>query len=610
MADVHLPAHGRTRARSFVRIRPRIRFGSHRPDVRVYERIRGRIPGGHLPDQVDRLPIGRGRPLPARLVPAPVISAQPRPVHQRIEKIDRRHARGPVDCTQGFDATTVFIQPAGHVARQTVQLFEETVAERRRLAQLCVGKLPGREGKADRVRQGIGLFIVGDDVEVRAQSPSGMGLEQGVFIERIERQVRLLERGLKGSGDGLDPDQHGHVPVRISPLPPPAEGPHHGIRLGLRRRARAYPDRVAGAAGRGLYGTNGLFESVHVVGNDAGGTGYDVRPAPVIRPQGVDRGARIPPPERTDVLGVGTGEGVDHLVVIAHGEQVVQRKGEQPEHQELDGGEVLDLVHHDRIEAMLVKGPGPGVGEQDFHGAEQLLVKGHQGLLVHEAFDFGTDPADLAPVESFDLPAPFISAYGYQRSPVQGSRFLACDHEMFREGMGDVRKVPCEVLSEHPPEQRRQSSRQGLFGNDSESGVRTVRRLSADLVPQAVQRTDVHVREPRIRVYTFGHHLARGLVEDHAQYPGRLDAAPHGFHHPPRQHPGLARARGRQGEHHAGPWFQAPGLFPGQPGFRIGRPADGPVTPSGKDRTNPVDAHAGIAHDLTPAEPDDVSYAG
>ena len=51
---------------------------------------------------------------------------------------------------------------------------------------------------------------------------------------------------------------------------------------------------------------------------------------PVVRAQGVDLRARIPPLKRADVLGVRPGEGVDHLVVITHREQVVQGQGEQP----------------------------------------------------------------------------------------------------------------------------------------------------------------------------------------------------------------------------------------------------------------------------------------
>ena len=145
--------------------------------------------------------------------------------------------------------------------------------------------------------------------------------------------------------------------------------------------------------------------------------GYDVRPAPVIRAQGVDRRARIPPLKRADVLGVRPGEGVDHLVVVAHREQVVQGQGEQPEHQELHGGEVLDLVHEDRIEAVLVDPTRNGMLQEDFHGPEQLLVKGHQGFRVHPAIHFIAYPARLVTIEPFDLDTGVVPAEGNQRSP-------------------------------------------------------------------------------------------------------------------------------------------------------------------------------------------------
>ena len=220
------------------------------------------------------------------------------------------------------------------------------------------------------MRQGIGPFAMSDDVEPGACGPSGVGLVQRPFIDRVEGQARLPERGLQGRRDGLDPDQHGHVRVGISHFSPPAYRAYRDLRFRFQRRASVDPDRIPVRADLNLHGTDWLFETVHVVGNDARGPVYDLRPAPVVLAQGVDHRARIPPLKRADVLGVRTGEGIDHLVVVAHGKQVVQRQGEQPEHQELDGGEILDLVHQDRIEAVLVHGTRPGVGEQDFHGAE------------------------------------------------------------------------------------------------------------------------------------------------------------------------------------------------------------------------------------------------
>ena len=66
---------------------------------------------------------------------------------------------------------------------------------------------------------------------------------------------------------------------------------------------------------------------------------------------------------------------------------------------------------------MLVDRTRSGMLQEDFHGAEQLLVKGHQGFLIHPAIHFLADSVRLAPVESFDLDTGVVPADGKQRSP-------------------------------------------------------------------------------------------------------------------------------------------------------------------------------------------------
>ena len=202
---------------------------------------------------------------------------------------------------------------------------------------------------------------------------------------------------------------------------------------------------------------------------------------------------------------------------------------------------------------------------------------------------------------------------------------------MLGEGIERGGGVLLEIRLQHLPEQIGQSARQCLFGNDAVARVGAARRLPADLVTQAVQRADMDAWQSGVAVYTLGHHFTRCLVEDHTQYPAGFYSAPNGFHHPARQHPRLAGTRRGEGEYHAGPGVQTHGLFPGQARTRV-RHADrrlvspaGSTTaacstsaagstsqadstsPSRQRRSNLFNTRIEIVHDITPAEPYDLS---
>src|SRR5664280_1800576 len=66
---------------------------------------------------------------------------------------------------------------------------------------------------------------------------------------------------------------------------------------------------------------------------------------------------------------------IDDLVVIADGEAVIARGGEQPDQQQMGGGEVLEFVDEQATTPGLRRSAGTGIGHQDLDGTVDLLVE-------------------------------------------------------------------------------------------------------------------------------------------------------------------------------------------------------------------------------------------
>ena len=79
--------------------------------------------------------------------------------------------------------------------------------------------------------------------------------------------------------------------------------------------------------------------------------------------------------EADEELRGGTRVAVDDLVVVADPEAVVAGGGQQPDHQQVGRGQVLELVDQQAPAPGLCRRPGLGVGDEDLDGPVDLLVE-------------------------------------------------------------------------------------------------------------------------------------------------------------------------------------------------------------------------------------------
>ena len=97
-------------------------------------------------------------------------------------------------------------------------------------------------------------------------------------------------------------------------------------------------------------------------------------------------------------LGVGAGVAVDHLVVVADAEHVVRGRGDEPQHEELRGREVLELVD-EQVPALGLRGAAHvRLAQQHFDRAVDLLVvvDGAVGLqLLAVLVEHRAEPGDI-----------------------------------------------------------------------------------------------------------------------------------------------------------------------------------------------------------------------
>ena len=202
-------------------------------------------------------------------------------------------------------------------------------------------------------------------------------------------------------GLGVDPEQHGH--------------------LGPRRPGGAQPpDRVGDGRGLGdLVGMGGepdlgagrpLGAERHAVAGGAGeqlvGPVDDLRGGAVVADQLDGRGARELLREVAQVVGPGTGEGVDRLGGVADDAQLVTAAQPQVEQGRLERRDVLELVDDEPLVLRPDLGGDPLVVGEHPGGEEQHVLHVHAALVALAVLVGGEDLGDHLGLVTRDLAPP------------------------------------------------------------------------------------------------------------------------------------------------------------------------------------------------------------
>ncbi|MDH6590726.1 hypothetical protein M2165_000615 [Variovorax sp. TBS-050B] len=367
-------------------------------------------------------------------------------------------------------------------------------------------------------------------------------LEEAQAAVHAVGHARIEERGLDHPALRVAAVEHGHFLAVEAVAHELAHLLDHPLRLGQVGGRLVHPHRLA----RPLVGAQVLAQALLVVADELVGRIEDVAVAAVVLLQ-LDLVLHVElAHEVRHVAHARAAEGVDALVVVAHGDHAVgtrheaARDGVAREH--LDPGVlqavgVLELVDQDVAEAALV------VLAHRLVVAQQLVAAQHQFAEVDHAFALA-----LLLVELVELD--FLAVVVAADLDVAGAQavFLGAGDEPLRLLGRIAFVVDVELL--HEPLDRREL----VLRVEDLEGRRQVRELpvrAQEAVAQAVEGADPHAahvhgqhrREP-------GHHFLRGLVgEGHGEDAAGRDLA--GLQQPSDaggEHPGLARAGAREDE--------------------------------------------------------------
>ena len=224
---------------------------------------------------------------------------------------------------------------------------------------------------------------IGADPQV-GEGGADAGAAQGPGAEGGgARYAGLDARHLYRQQGGVDPGQDGDVAgADTRPLPagddlhgqgrqPVAGGGPDGHRPRTGQRALSLRGGVTPA----LRGTDRLLEAPVIVGEEVAGGVHQRRGTPVVDLERMVGGTGEVAREVDQELGRRPRIAVDDLVVVADPEAVEARRGEQPDHQQVGRGEVLELVDEHAPAPGLGRRSGVGIGQEDLDGPVDLLVE-------------------------------------------------------------------------------------------------------------------------------------------------------------------------------------------------------------------------------------------